>query len=138
MSAALARIQPSGHRSAGYEVTAWDGSRWQLVGVFDTVDEAKYEARIVLPRRQAVRVAEEQFSEVDGTFRTRIIFSEQREGAPPPPARAAKPPPKAEVKLRAVKPPPAPDAYGRATTALYLGAASLAVSLLGLAVAILR
>jgi hypothetical protein len=122
-------------RRAGFEVTAWDGSRWQLVGVFGSTEEAKAEAKAVLPRRHAVRVSEEQFSEQDGTFKTRIIFSEQREGGVPPPG-TAKPRRKPEVRLGSRRAEAAES--GQATLALYLGGAALAVSLLSLVVTLAR
>jgi hypothetical protein len=99
---AQGKVIPSSRRRAGYEVAGWDGVRWVLEGVFESGPEAAYQAKQVLARRLGVRVTQEVFSEADGVFKSRVLFTEFRDPsakatapaaapAPPPPAAAAPP-----------------------------------------------
>lgn len=135
MNAAVQMPTPI-QRRAGFEVTAWDGVRWQLVGIYHSAEEAKFHAKALLPRRHAVRVSEETFSENDGTFSARIIFSERREGAYVA-AQPTRRKPKPDAMLGGATA-SAESTSNTATLALYLAAASTAIALLSLFVALIR
>jgi hypothetical protein len=126
------KISPPLHRRAGFEVAGWDGLRWVLEGVFDTGAEAAGEARHVLGRRLGVKVTEEVFNQSEGVFKSRVVFTEYRDGVLKP---ERKPAPEA--------PAPAPRARRRrllagADTILYVAISSLVVSITALFFAIVR
>ncbi len=121
-----------GERRGSFEVAGWDGARWILEGVFESGVEAATEAKAVIQRRLGVKVTEEVFNADEGTFKSRIVFTEYRQD----------PPQKADPKK---KPEPAPKkrvgqagAAGSEGVALYISVASLSVSILALFFSLLR
>src|SRR5947209_3083316 len=85
----MERIDPPLHRRAGFEVAGWDGLRWVLEGVFDTSAEAAGAAKQVLARRLGVKITEEAFSDAEGIFKSRILFTEYRDGVTKPERKSA-------------------------------------------------
>ena len=82
----------SSKRRAALEVAGWDGSRWVVEGVFDTGAEAAGASKHVLKRHLGVKVTEDSLSDRDGTVKSRVVFTEYRDGVPkpgPPPAAPA-------------------------------------------------
>lgn len=77
------RIDPSKRRAA-LEVAGWDGSRWVVEGVFDSGTEAAGASKHVLERHLGVKVTEDSLSDRDGTVKSRVVFTEYRDGVPKP------------------------------------------------------
>ena len=79
-----AKLDPPPYRRSGFEVASWDGARWTLEGIYDSAPDASHEARHLLGKRLGVKVTEEVFAEDEGVFKSRIIFTEYRDGAARP------------------------------------------------------
>jgi hypothetical protein len=129
----MERIDPPLHRRAGFEVAGWDGLRWVLEGVFDTSAEAAGAAKQVLARRLGVKITEEAFSDAEGIFKSRILFTEYRDGVTKPERKSAAPP--------VVAPPPRPrrKRYLAGTDGvLYVAISALVISILSMVFSVLR
>jgi hypothetical protein len=123
---------PPLHRRAGFEVAGWDGLRWVLEGVFDTGAEAAGEARHVLGRRLGVKVTEEVFNPSEGIFKSRVVFTEYRDGVLKPERKPAPEPPVVVPRARRRR------LLAGADTVLYVAISSLVVSITALFFAIVR
>jgi hypothetical protein len=128
----MERIDPPLHRRAGFEVAGWDGLRWILEGVFDTSTEAAGAAKQVLGRRLGVKVTEEAFSDAEGIFRSRILFTEYRDGVMKPERKPAAPP-------VVVAPRPRRKRYLAGTDGvLYVAISALAISIISMVLSLIR
>ena len=125
-------MPPPLHRRAGFEVAGWDGLRWILEGVFDTAAEATGEAKHVLGRRLGVKVTEEVFSDNDGVFKSRVVFTEYRDGVLKPERKLVPEAPATPPRARRRR------ALAGADTVLYVAISSLVVSITALFFAIIR
>ncbi len=125
------RIEPPLHRRAGFEVAGWDGLRWILEGIFDTGAEAAEAAKDVLGRRLGVKVTEEAFSDAEGVFKSRVVFTEYRDGLSKPERKPAGP---------AVVPPRPRRKRGLAgiDTVLYVAISALVISIVSMVFSIAR
>jgi hypothetical protein len=83
------RVNPPPDRRAALEVAGWDGSRWVVEGVFDTGAEAAGASKHVLRRRLGVKVTEDSYNDREGIFKSRVVFTEYRDGVPKPDRRPA-------------------------------------------------
>jgi hypothetical protein len=127
----MERIDPPPHRRAGFEVAGWDGLRWVLEGVFDTGAEAAGAAKQVLGRRLGVKITEETFSDAEGVFKSRILFTEYREGVVKPERKPA--------AVAVVAPRPRRKRFLAGTdTVLYVAISALAISIMSMVLSILR
>jgi hypothetical protein len=128
----MERIDPPLHRRAGFEVAGWDGLRWVLEGVFDTSAEAAGAAKQVLGRRLGVKITEEAFSDAEGIFKSRVLFTEYRDGVKP--ERKPAPAPVAIVAPRARR-----KRYLAGTdSVLYIAISALVISILSMVLSIIR
>jgi hypothetical protein len=142
-------LLPAQGRS-GFEVAGWDGVRWVLEGVFDTSVEAEREAKTVLSRRLGVKLTEEFFNAADGVFKSRVVLTEFRDGAPKPERRpaadglttlrdvAAFPRPQPKTAPSVVRVQPEPHRAASADTVLYIAISSLVISIMAMLFAIAR
>jgi len=124
------RIDPPLNR-AGFEVAGWDGLRWVLEGIFDTGAEAAEAAKDVLGRRLGVKVTEEAFSDAEGVFKSRVVFTEYRDGLSKPerkPAGQAVVPPRPRRKR----------VLAGTDTVLYVAISALAISIVSMVFSIAR
>jgi hypothetical protein len=127
----MERIDPPPHRRAGFEVAGWDGLRWVLEGVFDTGAEAAGTAKQVLGRRLGVKITEETFSDAEGVFKSRILFTEYRNGVVKPerkPAAVAVVAPRLRRKRF----------LAGTDTVLYVAISALVISIMSMVLSILR
>ena len=116
-------VTPSATRRAGFEVAGWDGARWILEGIYESGPEAATQAKAVLGRRLGVKVTQEVFNAAEGTFKSRVVFTEFR-GDPPKSERrkpAGAPPSQRGRSTR--------DLMGGNDAALYVAISSLVVSI---------
>jgi hypothetical protein len=134
---------PASNRS-GFEVASWDGARWLVEGIYETGAEAASEAKALLSRRPGVRVTQEVFNAQDGTFKSRVVFSEFRDSARGEGAMRAE---RAERRRAPAEVPVAPAAAPRISlmallknidAPLYVSIASLTLSAAALLVAVFR
>ena len=126
------KASPPLHQRAGFEVAGWNGLRWVLEGVFDTSAEAMAEAKHVLGRRLGVKVTEEIFNDPEGIFKSRVVFTEYRDGAL-----------KAERKPAPETPVATPRTHRRrflvnANMVLYVAISSLVISIMAMFFSIVR
>lgn len=129
----MERIDPPLHRRAGFEVAGWDGLRWVLEGVFETSAEAAGEAKHVLGRRLGVKITEEAFSDAEGVFKSRVLFTEYRDGVIKPERKPVAP----------VAPVAAPRSRRKRYLAstdqvLYVAISALVVSIMSMVLSIIR
>lgn len=133
---ATEKVNPPLHRRAGFEVAGWDGLRWILDGVFETSTEAAAEARHVLARRLGVKVTEEVFNEAEGIFKSRIIFTEYRDGVMKSERKPPPTPPVAAVPQRPRK--KRLFAGAGIDAVLYVAISSLVMSIMAMFLSIMR
>jgi hypothetical protein len=120
-------------RRAGFEVAGWDGLRWVLEGVFETSAEAAVAAKQVLARRLGVKITEEAFSEAEGVFKSRILFTEYRDGVVKPQRKPAAP------AIVAPRPHPRRKRFLAGTdSVLYVAISALVISIMSMVFSILR
>jgi hypothetical protein len=123
---------PGVPRRSGFEVAGWDGARWILEGIYDSGVEAASQAKVVMGRRLGVKVTQEVFNDTDGTFRSRVVFTEFRGD-----------PPKSD-KRRAPEPPPRPrsqspaELLGGNNAPLYIAISALIISILAMLFSLAR
>ena len=128
----MERIDLPPHRRAGFEVEGWDGLRWVLEGVFETSAEAAGEAKLVLGRRLGVKITEEAFSDAEGVFKSRVLFTEYRDGAMKPERKPALPAAPAAPRARRKR-------YVASTDdVLYVAISALVVSIMSMVLSIIR
>lgn len=114
-------------RRTGFEVSGWDGTRWIMEGIFETAVEAASEAKLLLGRRLGVKVTEEVFSDSAGTYKSRVVYTEYREGAVRPQKRSNEP---------AAGAPPAKQGNTRGATRALSGDVALLASVTALAISV--
>jgi hypothetical protein len=124
------RMAPSLKRRAGFEVAGWDGRRWIVEGVFDTGSDAAGTAKHVLGRRLGVQVIEEAFSDQEGAFKRRVVFTEYRDGARPGHEPAA--------TVGVAPRPPGKRPLAGTDDVLYVAISALVVSIVSLLFSIVR
>ena len=129
----MERIDLPPHRRAGFEVEGWDGLRWVLEGVFETSAEAAGEAKLVLGRRLGVKITEEAFSDAEGVFKSRVLFTEYRDGVMKPERKPA-PPASAVIAPRARR----KRFVASTDDVLYVAISALVVSIMSMVLSIIR
>lgn len=126
---------PPAHRRTGFEVAGWDGARWILEGIFESGAEAASQAKAVLGRRLGVKVTEEVFNPDEGVFKSRVVFTEFRGPEPQAPRLDRK---KSGEPMAPPRPSTRPGLLAGRDMPLYLGIASLAVSIMALFFSLIR
>jgi hypothetical protein len=119
-------------RRPGFEVAGWDGARWILEGVYDSGIEAASQAKSVIARRLGVKVTQEVFNDTDGTFRSRVVFTEFR-GDPPKSEKRRPPEPPPRPKERTAR-----DLLGGNDAALYVAISALVISIIAMLFSLAR
>jgi hypothetical protein len=125
-----AKQNPPTYRRSGFEVASWDGTRWTLEGIFDSGPEAAQEARLLLVKRLGVKVTEEVFAEEEGVFKSRIVFTEYRDGAPRPQGKPAAAPVRPRPRRVVIQAAGNDNSMMVAITALAISVASLLLAMM--------
>jgi hypothetical protein len=123
---------PPAHRRAGFEVAGWDGARWILEGIYDSGVEAATQAKVVLGKRLGVKVTQEVYNAVEGTFKGRVVFTEYR-GDPPKSEKRKTAGPPTLARPRTPR-----ELIGASDAALYVAIGSLIVSIIAMVFSIMR